>query len=106
MARRRRGGQQRPRYAGDHRGDAPAAFTTALMDAAQARGAELRHGRVTGVARRATGSAAGGGEVDGELVRADAVVIALGPWSLLAAEWLPPPPLDPSELRMEPRSAS
>ncbi len=73
----------------------PAAFTTALMDAARARGAELRHGRVTGVARRATGSAVNGVEVDGEPVGADAVVIALGPWSLLAAEWLPLPPLHP-----------
>ena len=76
----------------------PARFTTALMDAARARGAELRHGRVTGLARRAAGSSGttvDGVEVDGEVLRADAVVIALGPWSLLAAEWLPLPPLYP-----------
>jgi glycine/D-amino acid oxidase-like deaminating enzyme len=29
-----------------------------------------------------------GVEVDGDLIEADAVIIAMGPWSLLAAEWM------------------
>jgi glycine/D-amino acid oxidase-like deaminating enzyme len=64
----------------------PAEFTAALMRAAEAQGAELRRGEVTGIA------AAGrvrGVEVDGETVAGDAVVIAMGPWSILAARWLP-----------------
>jgi glycine/D-amino acid oxidase-like deaminating enzyme len=67
----------------------PAALTAALMRAAAARGAELRQGRVTGVLRR--GDRAAGVEIDGEAVAGDAVVVALGPWSLLAAQWLPLP---------------
>lgn len=70
----------------------PARFTRALMRAAQGMGAELRIGRVTGIVRRADGSAAGV-VVDGESVAGDAVVIALGPWSILAAAWLPLPPV-------------
>jgi glycine/D-amino acid oxidase-like deaminating enzyme len=31
--------------------------------------------------------------VDGEKIEGDAVVIAMGPWSILAAEWLPLPPV-------------
>jgi glycine/D-amino acid oxidase-like deaminating enzyme len=68
----------------------PARFTTALMRAAQAHGAELRRGCVTGVLRRQDGVMRGV-EVDGEIVESDAVVIAMGPWSILAAEWLPLP---------------
>ena len=64
----------------------PRSFTLAMMRAAQQHGARLRHGQVTGVVRR--GDAIEGVEVDGETVRADAVVIAMGPWSLRAAEWL------------------
>ena len=70
----------------------PARFTRALMRAAQGLGAELRIGQVTGILRRADGSAAGV-VVDGESVAGDAVVIALGPWSILAAAWLPLPPV-------------
>ena len=69
----------------------PGKFTAAMMRAAQAQGAELRHGQVTGVVRRRGGAAVAGVEVDGEVVEGDAVVIALGPWSILAAEWLPLP---------------
>ena len=32
-----------------------------------------------------------GVEVDGGVIEADAVVIAMGPWSILAARWLPLP---------------
>ena len=69
----------------------PEKFTAAMMRAAQAQGAELRRGEVTGVVRRRGGAAVAGVEMDGEVVEGDAVVIALGPWSILAAEWLPLP---------------
>jgi glycine/D-amino acid oxidase-like deaminating enzyme len=69
----------------------PRAFTSAVMHAAQGYGAELRSGRVSGIVRRGTGSAVGGVEVDGSVIEADAVVIAMGPWSLLAAGWLAMP---------------
>jgi len=67
----------------------PARFTAAMMRAAQAQGAKLRPGRVAGVVRH--GSRVGGVEVGGETVEGDAVVIAMGPWSILASEWLPLP---------------
>src|SRR3974377_422080 len=60
-----------------------------MMRAAQTEGAERRLGRVTGVVRR--GPRVAGVEVDGETIEGDAVVIAMGPWSLLAAMWLPVP---------------
>jgi len=56
------------------------------MNAALAQGAELRIGRITGIAR--AGTVATGVEIDGEFIAADAVVIAMGPWSLLAAQWM------------------
>jgi|HubBroStandDraft_4_1064222.scaffolds.fasta_scaffold30389_4 glycine/D-amino acid oxidase-like deaminating enzyme len=67
----------------------PGQFTAAMMRAAEAQGAELRLGRVTGI--RVLAGRAVGAEVDGEVVNADAVVIAMGPWSILAALWLPLP---------------
>jgi glycine/D-amino acid oxidase-like deaminating enzyme len=69
----------------------PERFTAAMMQAAQAQGAEFRLGQVTGVMRRSGGAAVAGVEMDGQVVEGDAVVIALGPWSILAAEWLPLP---------------
>jgi glycine/D-amino acid oxidase-like deaminating enzyme len=66
----------------------PGRFTQALMKAAQPH-AQLRTGRVTGVVRddgRVTGV-----DVEGETLAGDAVVIAMGPWSILAAAWLPLP---------------
>lgn len=70
----------------------PAAFTNALMEAAIAGGASLRVATVTGVA--------GGGDGDvqvtldnGEKIAADAAILALGPWSLLAAAWVPLAPV-------------
>ena len=68
----------------------PGKFAEAVIRAAQARGAELRHGNVSGVVRRQSAAIAGV-EVDGEIVEGDAVVIAMGPWSILSAEWLPLP---------------
>jgi glycine/D-amino acid oxidase-like deaminating enzyme len=66
----------------------PHKFTSAMMRAAQAHGAELRHGRVTGMVRQAHGGTARGVEVEGYVIEADVVVVAMGPWSLLAAEWM------------------
>jgi glycine/D-amino acid oxidase-like deaminating enzyme len=69
----------------------PAAFTRGMMDAASARGARLQIGRVTGLARSSDERRLTGVAVDGEVLPADAVVIAMGPWSMLAAQWLPLP---------------
>ncbi len=71
----------------------PHAFTTGLMRAAEAKGAELKQGTVSGIVRDANG-AAGGVELDtGEIISGDAVVIAMGPWSTLASPWLQLPPV-------------
>jgi glycine/D-amino acid oxidase-like deaminating enzyme len=67
----------------------PGLYTAAMMRAAEALGAKLRAGEATGIARR--DGAATGIEVDGEVLEADAVVIAMGPWSILASEWLAMP---------------
>ena len=69
----------------------PSAFTAGMMRGAQARGAELRLGSVTGLLRR--GGDVVGVDLDGEAIEGDAVVIAMGPWSVLAAQWLPLPPV-------------
>jgi glycine/D-amino acid oxidase-like deaminating enzyme len=69
----------------------PARFTGALMRAAEHAGGELRMGAVSGVLRDASGTRATGIRVDGEDLSGDAVVIAMGPWSILAADWLPLP---------------
>ena len=69
----------------------PGQFTAAMMRAARTQGAELRHGRVTGITQR--NGRAKGVEVNGAEIEGDAVVIAMGPWSILAAEWLPLPPV-------------
>src|ERR1700722_11040987 len=67
----------------------PAQLTAAMMRAAEQNGAELRLGQVTGIAQQ--GGKAVGVEIGGELLEGDAVVIAMGPWSILAALWLPLP---------------
>jgi glycine/D-amino acid oxidase-like deaminating enzyme len=67
----------------------PAAFTAGMMRAAEQRGAVLRLGRVAGLVRRGEGVI--GVDLDGEVLAGDAVVIAMGPWSVLAAQWLPLP---------------
>jgi len=66
----------------------PQKFTAGMMRAAEAHGATPRRGRVTGIVRATHGATARGVEVDGEVIEADHVVIAMGPWSLLAAEWM------------------
>ena len=69
----------------------PGAFTRAMLRAAENQGASARMARVTGIARhdgRAVGVALGD-----EIIEGDAVVIAMGPWSILATMWLPLPPV-------------
>jgi len=70
----------------------PGEFTASMMRAAQAQGAEVRIGEVTGIARDDAGRVRGV-EIAGETVGGDAVVIAMGPWSMLASRWLPLPPV-------------
>src|SRR5712692_1849314 len=41
--------------------------------------------------RSASGAVRGAALASGEIVEGDAVVIAMGPWSILAARWLPLP---------------
>ncbi|HWB52099.1 MAG TPA: FAD-dependent oxidoreductase [Stellaceae bacterium] len=69
----------------------PGAFTAAMLRAAEAQGATLRQGRITGL-RQTVGRVAGV-TVEDSIVEADAVVIAMGPWSIVAAQWLPLPPV-------------
>jgi glycine/D-amino acid oxidase-like deaminating enzyme len=69
----------------------PRAFTVGLMHAAEAQGAVLRHGTVAALMRRPSGAVHGVVLEGGESVEGDAVVIAMGPWSILAARWLPLP---------------
>jgi glycine/D-amino acid oxidase-like deaminating enzyme len=66
----------------------PGRFTQALMQAAQPHAA-LHIGAVTGVVHE--GERVVGVEMDGSTLLGDAVVIAMGPWSMLAAAWLPLP---------------
>ncbi len=67
----------------------PYAFTQGLMHAAETQGAELRHGAVAALERRPDGAVRGVVLDSGEVIEGDAVVIAMGPWSILAARWLP-----------------
>jgi glycine/D-amino acid oxidase-like deaminating enzyme len=69
----------------------PRAFTTGLMRAAQQHGALLRQDTVVGLVRHQRGAVRGVTLASGEIVEGDAVVIAMGPWSILAACWLPLP---------------
>ena len=67
----------------------PRLFTRALMDEAKGMGATLVTGRVEGVVLER--ARVRGVRVDGAVMPADAVVIAMGPWTTLAADWLPLP---------------
>jgi glycine/D-amino acid oxidase-like deaminating enzyme len=69
----------------------PRAFTTGLMRAAEAKGATLLVGNAIDLRRRASGAVNGVVLESGEIVEGDAVVIAMGPWSVLATRWLPLP---------------
>jgi len=57
----------------------PAQFTTALIEAARSHGATLRLGVVEDLVQR--GGAATGVRLDGATLEADAVVLAMGPWT-------------------------
>jgi glycine/D-amino acid oxidase-like deaminating enzyme len=69
----------------------PGGFTRGMMEAAGARGGLLLRGTVEGIALSADGATAIGVKVDGRTVEGDAMVIAMGPWSVLACRWLPLP---------------
>jgi len=66
----------------------PRSFTTAMMKSAQGLGAKLQVGRAAGLVRGVNGSDIVGVKVDDRTIEADAVVIAMGPWSVLAAQWI------------------
>lgn len=65
----------------------PARFTEALVRAAEARGARLVIGEATGLVRDDMDAVAGIFAGD-EAIEADAVVLAMGPWSIRACGWL------------------
>lgn len=70
----------------------PEAFTRALAGAAVKAGATLEIGAVASLSETA-GRITGVELEGGRSIEADAVILALGPWSLLAAKWLPLPPV-------------
>lgn len=67
----------------------PGLFTAAMMRAAEAQGAQVRLGKVSGIPLR--DGRAIGVEIGGETIEGDAVVLAMGPWTILACLWLPLP---------------
>ena len=69
----------------------PRAYTQGLVKATQARGGQLVKGAAADLLREAGGAVTGVKLESGETIEGDAVVIALGPWSLLASRWLPLP---------------
>ncbi len=72
----------------------PYRYTLALLTAAERFGVSLRTGRVTGLER--TDERVSGVHVGDSTVHAQTVVIAMGPWSAEAAEWLGcPVPIEP-----------
>ncbi len=64
----------------------PQRLTTALAKGAEIRGARFEHGEVTGVTR--DGAKVTGVTLGDRHVACDKVVIAMGPWSGAASEWL------------------
>ena len=76
---------QRPGLAGDDRaGRTRRSFTEAMMRAAEAK-ARLSATRPRDRHARADGDGVAASRSNGETIEADAVVIAMGPWSILAA---------------------
>ena len=69
----------------------PRAFTTGLIHAAEQQGAVLRREAAVDLVRAPDGAMRGVVLAGGEVIEGDAVVIAMGPWSVLAARWLPLP---------------
>lgn len=70
----------------------PEAFTKALVAGAEARGGKLVIGAVAGLQKSEDGARVTGVVLEGgRTIRADTVIIAMGPWSILASQWLPLP---------------
>ena len=69
----------------------PSAFTRTIMKAASKLGAEIKYGVVEGLELSKAKDQVSGVIVDGTFLGADSVVIAMGPWSLMACQWLPLP---------------
>ena len=69
----------------------PAEFTRGMMTAAEARGARHLAGVVREVVLDPSGRRVKGVWVDNEMLETGKVVIAMGPWSILACRWLPLP---------------
>jgi glycine oxidase len=69
-------------------------LTVLLSEAAQSQGATARAGAVTGIQQ--SDSRVTGVELDDEVIACDAVVVAMGPWTGAAEEWLGVPlPIEP-----------
>ena len=64
----------------------PYRFNLALAEAAKKLGATIRHGTVTGLMR--SGDRVIGVEIGSEMLSSEQVVIAMGPWSAEAGDWL------------------
>ena len=62
-------------------------FVLALVEAAERRGMELRHGEVVGL-QSTSGRVTGGQLRQGEIIATETVVLAMGPWSQQAAAWV------------------
>lgn len=72
----------------------PTAFTNALMQAAMDNRAKLKTAAVSGLIKSPDGSTVTGIALeDGSEMQADAVIMALGPWSVVAATWFPLAPI-------------
>lgn len=81
-------------------------LTLAYTQAAESYGASIRQGTVTGIRHR--GARATGVVVSGREIEADAIVLAMGPWSKTGGSWLgkkiPVEPIRGQLIVMEPAS--
>ncbi|ORX96416.1 FAD dependent oxidoreductase [Basidiobolus meristosporus CBS 931.73] len=66
----------------------PYYFTHTLWQEAETRGAKLQHGRVEGIKYDSSGNAQGV-FVDGTIIAADVVILAMGPWTKFCSNWMP-----------------
>ena len=67
----------------------PKLLTRALLDSAVKGGAKYVEGKVTDVSFAGGGKTVAGVRVDDNVIPGDVVVVAMGPWSGQAREWLP-----------------
>eukprot|EP00802_Teleaulax_amphioxeia_P017324 Tamp_17476.p1 GENE.Tamp_17476~~Tamp_17476.p1 ORF type:complete len:432 (+),score=100.34 Tamp_17476:120-1298(+) len=65
----------------------PYELTTAMVDFAVQKGAKVVKGKVEGVRMSEEEGVVNGVVVDGKVLEADCVVIAMGPWSCMAEDW-------------------